>query len=292
MDERRTLDAAQLDRYFARVGLDRRPAADEEGLRALHQAQFMTLPFENFDIQLGRPIRLGRDDLLAKLVDRRRGGYCFELNGLMLMVLHTLGFTARPLLGRVHLKEPVQGRTHQVNLVEIGDRRWIMDVGFGAGGPRCPLPLALDHVAEGPGWAFRLVEREPWGVLMQSRIDGAWRDSYSFDQSYATLADINVANHYTSTSPASHFVTSRVASRPLPDGRVSISDFTLTRIAGQEQTTEELAPGAGYLQVLEDTFGIELDAAYDDLKAVGQVPGGRRGRAVADPSDRGALAGD
>lgn len=266
MDERRILDADQLERYCARVGLDRPPTADEDGLRALHRAQFMTVPFENFEIQLGRPVRLGRDDLVAKLVERRRGGYCFELNGLMLMVLHSLGFEARPLLGRVHLREPVGGRTHQVNLVEIGGRHWIMDVGFGAGGPRGPLPLDSGHVTEGPGWAFRLVEREPWGLMMQSLVEDTWRDSYSFDLGTSILADIVVANHYTSTSPASPFVTSRIASLPLADGRVSLADHTLTRIAGGELSTREVPPGPGYLEELAGTFGIELDATYEELR--------------------------
>lgn len=266
MDEHRILDDAQLARYLSRVGLDRRPTADEDGLHALHRAQFMAIPFENLEIQLGRPVRLGQDDLVAKLVDHRRGGYCFELNGLMLMVLHSLGFTARPLLGRVHLREPVGGRTHQVNLVEIGGRRWIMDVGFGAGGPRGPLPLETGLVTEGPGWAFRLVEREPWGLMMQSLVEDAWRDSYSFDLGYSILADIVVANHFTSTSPASPFVTSRIASLPLADGRVSLANHTVTRISGAELSTQELAPGPGYVQALERLFGIELGATYDELR--------------------------
>lgn len=267
MDDRRILDDAQLERYLARVGLERRPAADVDGLGALHRAQFMTIPFENFEIQLGRPVRLGQDELVAKLVDHRRGGYCFELNGLMLMVLHSLGFTARPLLGRVHLRQPVGGRTHQVNLVEIDGQRWIMDVGFGgAAGPRGPLPLEVGHVTEGPGWAFRLVDREPWGLMMQSLHDDTWRDAYSFDLGHSILADFVVANHFTSTSPTSHFVTSRIASLPLPDGRVSLADFTLTRTSGSRQATQELAPGPDYLQALDRVFGIELDAHYDELR--------------------------
>lgn len=270
MDERRILDDAQLERYLARVGLDRRPATAEGGLHELHRAQLMTIPFENFEIQLGRPVRLGQDDLVDKLVDHRRGGYCFELNGLMLMALHSLGFTARPLLGRVHLREPAGGRTHQVNLVEVGARRWIVDVGFGgAAGPRVPLPLEVDRVTEGPGWAFRLVEREPWGLMMQSRLEDTWRDAYSFDLGHSILADFVVANHYTSTSPASHFVTSRIASLPLADGRVSLADFTVTTHSGPGQSTRELAPGPGYVMALERLFGIELGATYDELRPLG-----------------------
>ena len=254
-----------LEPYLKRVGLDAAPLTDEEGLRALHDAQFFAIPFENFDIQLGRGISLLPEHLIQKLVQRRRGGYCFELNGLMLLVLENLGFQARPLLARVHLGPRPSGLTHQVSLVEIGGRPWLLDVGFGAGGLRCPLPVEAGYTAEGAGWAFRLVADERWGLMMQSQENGEWKDSYSFDLSQVCEADIAIGNHFTSTSSASHFVTSRVASAPHVSGRVSLRDFTLTTIEGAEKTTREVAPGTEYLAMLGSVFGIELDARYDDL---------------------------
>lgn len=252
--------------YLERVGLAEIPAPNEDGLRELHTAQFFTIPFENFDIQLGRGVNLEPAHLFAKLVGSRRGGYCFELNGLMLMVLRSLGFTARPLLARVHLEAQPSGRTHQLTLVELAGRPWLLDVGFGADGLRCPLPLATDRTEEGPGWAFRLREKEPWGVMMQSRVDGFWKDSYSFDLSHVTPADIAVGNHFTSTASTVHFVNHRLASLPLAEGRVSLRDETLTRVSAGEKTTKQMATGPGYLTELAETFGIVLDADYGDLR--------------------------
>ena len=141
-----------------------------------------------------------------------------------------------------------------------------MDVGFGAGGPRVPLVLEEGWAGEGPGWGFRLQRREPWGWLMQSLEKGQWRDSYSFDLGYVTKADIAVGNHYTSTSPDTHFTQMRVASAPRPEGRVSLRNFTLTQIKNGQETNQEIEPGQPYLKVLADCFGIELDASYSDLK--------------------------
>ncbi len=255
-----------VEAYLVRVGLSDLPAPDDNGLRSLHDAQFSTIPFENFDIQLGRGINLDPAHLVAKLVGGRRGGYCFELNGLMLMVLRSLGFTARPLLARVHLGAQPSGRTHQLTLVELDNRSWLIDVGFGSGGLRCPLPLDTERTETGADWAFRLREQDPWGVMMQSQENGEWKDSYSFDLSHVTAADIALGNHFTSTSSTTHFVNNRIASLPLVAGRVSLLDDTLTRIAGGEKTTRQIAPGPAYLAELAKTFGIVLDAEFGDLR--------------------------
>jgi N-hydroxyarylamine O-acetyltransferase len=263
-------DRFDIDAYLQRVGLSGPPRTDAAGLRSLHDSQFAHIPFENFDIQLGRGIDLSPAHLFEKLVTRPRGGYCFELNGLMLMALRALGFEARALLARVHLEASPSGRTHQLNLVQLGGRPWIIDVGFGAGGLRCPMPLETGRVDEGPGCAFRFESREPWGYMMQTRENDLWKDSYSFDLSHVVAADIKVGNHYTSTAPASHFVFSRVASLPRPDGRISLRDFTLTEIVDGAKTTRTIDAGRDYLELLARLFGVVLDAEYEDLRPVGQ----------------------
>ncbi|MFT7700048.1 MAG: N-hydroxyarylamine O-acetyltransferase, partial [Candidatus Krumholzibacteriia bacterium] len=160
------------DRYLARVGLEGVPKPDESGLRALHEAQFLNIPFENFDIPLGRGVSLDAHHVFDKLVNHRRGGYCFELNGLMLEALLAAGFQARPILARVHLEPEPSGLTHQMSLVELDGRSWLMDVGFGAGGLRCPLPIEVDRSEENSAWGFRIVADDHWGMMMQSREKG------------------------------------------------------------------------------------------------------------------------
>lgn len=259
------------DIYAERVGLDSHLTLDPDGLHSLHRAQFFAIPFENLDIQLGREIRLAPSALIHKLVERRRGGYCFELNGLMLLALRHLGFAARPLLARVHLEAPPSGRTHQLNAVEIGDDTWLMDVGFGAGGPRRPMLLEDGWEVGGDHWGYRIEQSEPWGWLMSSQLDGSWRESYSFDLGHVTPADIAVSNYYTSHSPNTHFTRMRVVSRPTPDGRISLRNQQRTRVAHGETTVDEIAPGAPTLQLLEEEFGIELNVDFDSFRPVADV---------------------
>lgn len=255
--------------YARRVGLDAPPAADEDGLFRLHHAQFRSIPFENLDIQLGRTIDLAPEALVAKLVAGRRGGYCFELNGLLLLALRHLGHDVRPLLARVHLSTPPSGRTHQINAVTLGERTWLMDAGFGAGGPRQPLALEDGFEARGEFWGYRIERREPWGWLMSS-LDGMWKESYSFDLGWVAPNDIAVANYFTSHSPDTHFTRMRVVSRPTADGRISLRNQTLTRIAGGRESVEQVPPGTATLDLLEREFGIVVPGArFEDFRPVG-----------------------
>jgi N-hydroxyarylamine O-acetyltransferase len=249
-----------VESYLARVGLSAPPSADVEGMRRLHAAQFYSIPFENFDIQLGRSIQLDLPSLQQKLVLQARGGYCFELNGLMLHALRAFGFKVRPILARVHLQDPPTGLTHQVNAVEIEGQTWIQDVGFGAGGLRGPLLLSDGASQQGPGVSFRHIRQEPWGWVMQSRVGRVWKNSASFELGHFIEADLEVGNHYTSTSPNTHFTQIRVASLPLASGRISLRDCTRTSILDGKTTTEQIKSASAYLALLKSDLGIEFDA--------------------------------
>lgn len=254
--------------YRDRIGLTDDVAPDLAGLFALHRAQFHAIAFENLNIQLGRGVDLAPEALCTRLIDGRRGGYCFELNGLMLMALRHLGYEARPLLARVHLSTPPGGRTHQLNAVDIDGETWLMDVGFGAGGPRQPLLLTDGWEARGDFWGFRIEQREPWGWLMSSWEGGAWRDSYSFDLGHVTPQDIAVSNFFTSHSPDTPFTRMRVVSLPTVDGRVSLMNQELTRLAGDRKTVTEVPAGTATMRLLAEEFGLRVDADFADFRPV------------------------
>ena len=254
------------DAYLARLSLAEAPQPTEDGLEAVHRAQAFTIPFENFDILLGRGISLAPAMLVDKLVRHRRGGYCFELNSLLLMALEAFGFDVRPLLARVHTRGAPTGRSHMVVLVRLKRRRWIADVGFGGPGLRAPIPLELSRRARQDGQSFRLIESKPFGTMLQRREDNRWQDLYSFDLGPALPIDLEVGNHFTATHPSSFFTFSRVAALPLPEGRISLLDRSL-RISGSTVRTElEIDEGPAYLAALHKHFGIDLGVSYDKLK--------------------------
>ncbi len=254
------------DLYLERIGLNFVPTPDKKGLIALHKAQFFSIPFENFDIQLGKSINLDPAHLFEKLVKHQRGGYCFELNGLLGMALSNFGFKVRPLLARVHLAEEPSGRTHLLNMVELEQGPWIIDAGFGAGGLRSPLPLKAGTYEHETGYSFRLEEKAPWGWMMRTLDKEKWKDSYSFDLEYVTREDIEVGNFYTSHSPNTHFTQIRTASKPTETGRISLRNFTFTEIIGGEVKTMEIENSPAYLDFLKEKFGINLNVKYESLK--------------------------
>lgn len=257
-----------IEAYLRRIGLDSMVSADEEGLEVLHRAQVYAIPFENFNILLGRGVSLEPRTLFDKLILQRRGGYCFELNGLFLRVLRHAGFRARPLLARVHLRGEPGGRTHQLSLVTAGGRDWIADVGFGSNGLRAPIPFELDQISDQDGYRYRLAHAGPFGTMLQLEQENGWQDLYSFDLGYVNQADIELSNHYTSTHPGCFFTWARVVNLPRRTGRISLMDFSLTEIDGEKVRETSLEAGPAYLEALERYFGIRLDADYDSLHPV------------------------
>lgn len=255
-----------LDAYLERVGLPGPPTADEEGLRALHRAQHFSIPFENLDIHLGRGIDLDPAAVFAKLVTRRRGGYCFELNGLLDRALNAAGFDSRPLLARVHLEGDPSARTHQLCLVTIEGREWIADAGFGGGGPREPLLLEEGAFFDDGVQACRLRRVQPWGWLLQTLEQGEWKDSYSFDRKVVTPNDVRLGNWFTSTSPDTHFTRVRTVSRPTEAGRISLRDLVWAEIAHGTEESRTLDPEE-YLPCLAERFGIDPGAEFRDFAA-------------------------
>lgn len=258
-----------LESYLQRIGLDAAPSRDAAGLAKLVEAQTRAIAFENFDVWLGRPLSVEPDAVVTKLVGHLRGGYCFELNGLLGMALAALGFDARPLLARVLVHrqpgEPPGARTHQVMLVTINDTRWIADAGFGGGVPCRPLPLEADteHQQLGERLRYRLEPAHGW--LLQMADHTGWRDLYQFTLDQVYPADIECANYYTSTFPRSPFVTGIFASRPQGAGRLVLRGREVFIHRGGQVQTKQLPEGPARIGWLRTHLGIELEVAPDEL---------------------------
>jgi N-hydroxyarylamine O-acetyltransferase len=205
-----------LDRYLARIDYRGPRAADAEALSALHRAHARAIPFENLDILLGRPIRVDLDGVMAKLVDARRGGYCFEQNSLFAAALRALGFAVTTLAARVRWLAPAEvttPRTHMLLRVDLPDGPRLADVGFGGLGLTEPLRLTADLEQPTELDTYRL--RASGGrFTLEARAGADWLPLYQFTLEEHHPIDYVVANHYTSTHPDSHFRKGPVVARP------------------------------------------------------------------------------
>lgn len=252
--------------YLARINLPSPPPLNAHGLKQLHNAQHQSIPFENFDIALGHTIELSPDALINKLITKNRGGYCFEVNGLLLIALQHFGFNARALLGRVHLSGVTTGRGHQITLVTMAEQSWIVDVGFGSQTPRDPIPLIFNKTFSTDQQKFRLINDDKFSIMLQIQQNQQWNNLYSFELNHVCAGDIDYGNHFTSTHPQSTFYSSRIASLATAQGGITLHNHTLRIKTENEIQQRELSDGDEYLTALKEYFGIDLHCSYAQLK--------------------------
>ena len=245
-----------LGAYLRRIGLAEAPTADLAGLRALHCAHATSIPFENLDIQLGLPIRLDLASLQAKLVARRRGGYCFEHNTLFLAMLKAMGFDVIACEARVRLGAPaLLPRTHMLLLARLEGTQWLCDVGFGGEGLLEPVPL--DGAAHAQFLNTYRVAVEGSLRVLQSFHDGAWEDLYAFVPEERFPIDFVMANHYTSTHPDSRFLQTLTAQLAGPEVRRILRNRAYAELRGNQAEGRELAPEQ-VIPTLRNVFGLEV----------------------------------
>lgn len=247
-----------IDAYCARLGVHHPGAPDLDTLRRLHAAHAAAIPFENLDILFGRNIHLDLDSLRAKLVDARRGGYCFEHNTLFLAMLRELGFEATAMEARVLAgATTVRARTHMVLIVRVNREEWLADVGFGGEGPLEPVPMRGGAATpETASLACRVVTRGSDRVLQM--FDGAaWADQYAFLPQPIEPIDVEVANWYTSTHPQSVFRRTLTAQRATHDVRYVLRYPTYTEVRGDLRTSRDILR-TELVPLLREVFLIDL----------------------------------
>ena len=194
----RRVAGLDLEAYLRRTGAACPAGPTLDALGALHEAHVGAIPFENLDVLLGREIRLDVGSLQAKLVAARRGGYCFEHNTLFAAVLEALGFAVTPLGARVGSRPgDVRRRTHMTLRVDLPEGPHLADVGFGGDGPVHPVPLDPAAAADGE----HRVVAEGDGFALHGREGSLY--TFTLERQYPV--DYEVANHFTSTHPSSHF---------------------------------------------------------------------------------------
>ncbi|MEQ1909455.1 MAG: arylamine N-acetyltransferase [Vicinamibacterales bacterium] len=251
-----------LGRYFARIGYSGPAQADLGTLNGIMQAHAQSVPFENLDVLLGRPIDLSPDALERKLVTGRRGGYCFEQNGLLLHVLQTIGFQVTPLSARVRYQRPrdyTPARTHLFLSVQIGGAPWVADVGVGSMSLTSAFRLDLDG-EQATLHEPRRILREGSRYFHQARLGDDWHDVLEFTGEEMPEIDRELANWFTSAHPQSHFRNRLIAARALPDGqRLTLVNRDLTlRSRNGEARTRTIATPTELLRVLDQEFALRF----------------------------------
>jgi len=232
------------------------PTADT--LRRIHHAHMLAVPFENLDISLGRKIVLDEDAILHKIVERRRGGFCYELNGAFATLLRTLGFHVTLLSARVARADGGESPEfdHLALRVDLGVA-WLADVGFGDSFVE-PLRLEAGADQTDPAGTFRLVQDHDRWYMQRAEPDGNWRPQYSFSLQAHRFDEFAGMCHYHQTSPESHFTQNRICSQATSQGRITLSEMKLIVTKKGQREERRLSSEDERITVLWEKFGIRF----------------------------------
>jgi N-hydroxyarylamine O-acetyltransferase len=246
-------------KYLERIGIDMNDIRiDYESLRLIQTRHMLSVPFENLDIINSRPIELNLDAVYQKIVTKRRGGYCYELNGLLGWLLHELGFSVSMVSGRVRRDDGSYGPEfdHMALLVRL-DEDYIVDVGFGDS-VRSPLPLSGEIVTDVSG-SYRAMHEEHFeNLCFQKLIQNEWVTEFVFTLQPRKLEDFYEMNQFQQTSPESHFTRKLICSLATPEGRITISGDTLIETIGSVKTQRPIASAEERDLILQHRFGIRM----------------------------------
>jgi N-hydroxyarylamine O-acetyltransferase len=253
-------DNFDLAAYLQRIGFGGAPAPDFATLKHLMQRQLRTVPFENLDVQAGKVVSIVPEDIVAKIIPTRRGGYCYEVNSLFAMALTAIGIPFTLAGARPMTFPERRPRTHMVIIATIGDKRWLCDTGYGRLAIREPMDLDLIDVAVNQDHdTYRLIVRNG-EYIAQALMPEGWDNLYSFNLDRFELCDFVPANWFNSTSPDSIFTQKRLIMRHTDTGRIILVDDHL-RIFVEGEVTERILSHEELPGVVEDLFGITLHAA-------------------------------
>jgi arylamine N-acetyltransferase len=257
--------------YFHRVSYTGPTEPTIDVLAALVAAHNRSIPFENLDPVLGVPVAdLRPQTLFDKLVRRRRGGYCFEQNGVMAHVLSQLGFGVDVLGGRVvwmNTGGELPAQTHQVLAVTVpgDDGRYLVDVGFGGQTLSSPIRLETDTVQQTRHEPYRIREHDD-GYVLETQIRDTWEPLYLFSTRPFPMIDRQVGSWYVSTYPESGFVVGLTVALVTDDARWNLRGRNLAIHSKGESERIRFDDAAQVVEALTDRFGIDL-AGLGDVEA-------------------------
>jgi N-hydroxyarylamine O-acetyltransferase len=248
--------------YLERIQYSKPLKPDVQTLQGLQLAHMLSVPFENIDIGLKRPIHLTEEALWSKIVVQKCGGFCYELNGMFAWLLKQIGFEVTYLNARVYNREGNLGIDfdHLALLVQIPNEpgRWLVDVGFG---DSFNEPLSFEEQGEQvQGLRSYRLEQTPDGYInWQKNYDGSWQRQYFFNlQPRSFPIDYEAACLYHQTSPHSSFTRGSIISKATPNGRVSLEDRQLILTKNGQRSELPIQSKDQYHFFLKEYFDVTL----------------------------------
>ena len=237
------LKQVNFEKYLKRIGVDEKPTPDLINLKKIQRNHLLSIPFENLDIHENRRITLDLNRIYVKIVEQNRGGFCYELNGLLYQLLIQIGFKAKMISASVY-KDGIYGPKydHLSILVQIDSRTYLVDVGFGefAFGP---IQLLIGQRQEDERGIFSIDQYRKEYFRVNKLINDLWVPEYIFKDQGRHFEEFEVMCSFHQESEASHFTQKRLITIPIEDGRITLTNNTLKTRTGDLVVEKEIEKG-------------------------------------------------
>jgi len=245
--------------YLNRIGFTGEPRLDFETLHRLQKYHLQSVPYENLDIMRNVPLALDPEGIFEKIVTRRRGGYCFELNGLFAWLLRSLGFGVTDYMARFLRDETsIPMRRHRVLRVACEGTDYLCDVGVGGVVPRRPVPLALGVINEQNGEKYKLVHDSFYRNVLYEWKNDEWRRIYGFTEEEQLDLDYIMPSYYCENHPDSYFRRFDMVHIFTDNGRKSVAGREIKIFTPSGVELIEPSDEKDYAELLEIHFGIRI----------------------------------
>jgi N-hydroxyarylamine O-acetyltransferase len=249
-------DNFTLEKYFDRIAYIGKADKDIATLTDIMRCQLFSVPFENLDVQAGKIVSLVPEEIVEKILMQRRGGYCYEVNGIFAMALQELGVPYKFVAARPMTYPVRRPKTHMAVVAEVEGKEWLFDLGFGSSGIRAPMRLdEVDIVIRQDADKYMLSKSSNGVYLLKAFVDGKWANQYEFDLYLQEWIDFVPANYLNSTHPDSIFVKKLLVVLQNPTGREILCDDTLKSIVNGE-STQQVISMENRASILAARFGL------------------------------------
>ncbi len=244
-------------KYLQSIALENHKL-DFDFLKSAVSRHVGTYPFSSVACWLGDELPLDFKSLYDRIVEKRRGGYCFEQNGLFYSILKELGFSIKLYLARVIYDQDIHpGLTHRITMVNYADQDYVLDVGFGPLGPRIPVPMSGRESHDGEK-VFRIIEKRSGEYHMQVFKKRTFFSLYRFELARYGQSDCELGHFYSSRHPDAAFVNNLVASLILESETRSLRDLEYWIMRPSGTVVQQLNSAKELLQILTTNFGIKI----------------------------------
>lgn len=251
------IKAIETEAYLERLGLDSE-LHDLNFLKKIHKAHLLNIPFENLDIHYHKKIMLDIQRIFQKVIREKRGGFCYELNGLMYHLLSNLGYECCLLSAKVNGQDGWgQDFDHMIVLVELNNEKWLVDVGFGNlfVEPK-KLILNVPQLDYNYYYKFETDPDENW-ILKKSRDNSTYNTIYMFDLMPHALIEFLPMCNYHQESVKSMFTQNKLITQLFRNGRITLTDRKLKLELNGEIDEKPIMNEDEFISKLEQYFHID-----------------------------------